>query len=170
MSILWLRLSRIGGQRLGSVRDRRERGQISLLILGFTVIALMLIVGAVDVTAVQLARTRLLDAADSAALDASDALDNGSAYGKGLGSAIEVSTDSVRRSAAQYLLVQPRPHGISSWAPGGRHGQPRWADGGHSLEGDCRHPDRGQGRGGIWRLGGHHGGVAGTVGDQVGVA
>jgi len=116
MSILWLRLSRIGGQRLGSVRDRRERGQISLLILGFTVIALMLIVGAVDVTAVQLARTRLLDAADSAALDASDALDNGSAYGKGLGSAIEVSTDSVRRSAAQYLLVQPRPHGISSWA------------------------------------------------------
>jgi len=116
MSILWLRLSRIGGQRLGSVRHRRERGQISLLILGFTVIALMLIVGAVDVTAVQLARTRLLDAADSAALDASDALDNGSAYGKGLGSAIEVSTDSVRRSAAQYLLVQPRPHGISSWA------------------------------------------------------
>jgi Flp pilus assembly protein TadG len=95
---------------------QRERGQISLLILGFTVVALMLIVGGVDVTAVQLARTRLLDAADSAALDASDALDNGSAYGNGLRVSVDVSTDSVRRSAAQYLAVQPRRHGISSWA------------------------------------------------------
>ena len=75
----------------------------------------MLIVGAVDVTAVQLARARLLDAADSAALDASDALDDRSAYGGGLGSAIVISDDSVRESAAQYLAVQPRPHGISSW-------------------------------------------------------
>ena len=32
-----------------------ERGQISLLILGFTIVALMLIIGGVDVTAVQLA-------------------------------------------------------------------------------------------------------------------
>ena len=110
------RMLRRGGEGLrGSPRDEGERGQISLLILGFTVIALMLIIGAVDVTAVQLARTRLLDAADSAALDASDALENGTAYGKGLRSAIEISNDSVRRSAAQYLAVQPRPHGISSW-------------------------------------------------------
>jgi hypothetical protein len=114
-SSLW-RMLRRGGEGLrGSPRDEGERGQISLLILGFTVIALMLIIGAVDVTAVQLARTRLLDAADSAALDASDALENGTAYGKGLRSAIEISNDSVRRSAAQYLAVQPRPQGISSW-------------------------------------------------------
>lgn len=116
MARLWRRVRRLGERPQGSICDRSERGQISLLILGFTVIALMLIVGAVDVTAVQLARTRLLDAADSAALDASDALDNGSAYGKGLRSAIEISSDSVRHSAVQYLAVQPRPHGISSWA------------------------------------------------------
>ena len=116
MATLRLRCIRVGEPPLRAARDQRERGQISLLILGFTVIALMLIIGAVDVTAVQLARTRMLDAADSAALDASDALDNGSAYGKGLRSAIEISTDSVRRSAARYLVVQPRPHGISSWA------------------------------------------------------
>jgi hypothetical protein len=116
MATIRLRLNRACERPLDAVRDQRERGQISLLILGFTVIALMLIIGAVDVTAVQLARTRMLDAADSAALDASDALDNGSAYGKGLGSAVEISTDSVRRSAARYLVVQPRPHGISSWA------------------------------------------------------
>ena len=109
------RIRRAGEQRLGYARDQRERGQISLLILGFTIIALMLIVGAVDVTAVQLARTRLLDAADSAALDASDALDSRSAYGGGLRSAVAISNDSVLQSAAQYLAVQPRPHGISSW-------------------------------------------------------
>jgi hypothetical protein len=108
-------MSTVSLQRFGSAPGEREGGQISLLILGFTVIALMLIVGGVDVTAVQLARTRLLDAADSAALDASDALDNGAAYGNGLRSAIEVSTDSVRRSAAQYVMAQPRPHGVSSW-------------------------------------------------------
>ena len=115
MSSLWRMLRRGGGGLQGSSRDEGERGQISLLILGFTVMALMLIIGAVDVTAVQLARTRLLDAADSAALDASDALENGTAYGMGLRSAIEISNNSVRRSAAQYLAVQPRPHGISSW-------------------------------------------------------
>jgi len=105
-------------QRLEPALDHHgqsDRGQISLLILGFTVVALMLIIGGVDVTAVQLARARLLDAADSAALDASDALDNQSAYGGGLRSAIEISNDSVWQSATKYLAVQPRPHGISSW-------------------------------------------------------
>ena len=115
MAMLRERLRQVSEQRLDTRRNERERGQISLLILGFTVIALMLIIGAVDVTAVQLARARLLDAADSAALDASDALDDRSAYGKGLGSAIVISDESVRQSAAQYLAVQPRPHGISSW-------------------------------------------------------
>jgi hypothetical protein len=100
----------------GRAQDEQgDRGQISLLILGFTIIALMLIIGAVDVTAVQLARTRLFDAADSAALDASDALDNGSAYQTGLKHAIPVTDGSVRQSAAEYLAVEPRPHGISSW-------------------------------------------------------
>ena len=112
---LWGRLRQAGEQRLRSADVQRERGQISLLILGFTIIALMLVVGAVDVTAVQLARARLLDAADSAALDASDSLDNRSAYDGGLRSAVEISNDSVRQSATQYLADAPRPHGISSW-------------------------------------------------------
>jgi hypothetical protein len=104
--------------------QQRERGQISLLIIGFTLIALMLIVGAVDVTAVQLARTRLLDAADAAALDASDAMDNGSAYRGGLQSAISLTDASVRRSAMGYLAVEPRPHGISSWVMADGTGSP----------------------------------------------
>jgi hypothetical protein len=93
-----------------------ERGQISLLVIGFTIIALMLIVGGVDVTAANLARTRLLDAADAAALDASDAVDIGSAYRGGLKTAVSITDRSVRQSAAEYLAVEPRPHGISSWS------------------------------------------------------
>jgi len=104
--------------------EQGDRGQISLLILGFTIIALMLVIGAVDVTAVQLARTRLFDAADSAALDASDALDNGSAYQTGLKLAIPVTDGSVRQSAAEYLAVEPRPHGISSWVLADGTGSP----------------------------------------------
>jgi hypothetical protein len=92
-----------------------ERGQISLLILGFTLVALMLVVGAVDVTAVQLARTRLLDAADGAALDASDALDDGTAYQGGLKPAISLTDASVRKAALDYLAAEPRPNGVSSW-------------------------------------------------------
>jgi len=67
------------------------------------------------VTAVQLARTRLLDAADGAALDASDALDDGSAYDRGLGTAVPITDGSVRQSATDYLAVASRPHGVSSW-------------------------------------------------------
>jgi hypothetical protein len=109
------RLRRWLQRRSGSTSRQPERGQISLLILGFTIIALMLIVGGVDVTAVQLSRARLLDTADSAALDASDALDNGSAYQGGLQAAVPVTDASVRLSAAEYLAVQPLPHGISAW-------------------------------------------------------
>ena len=118
------RLFRAVEDRLGRSHDRPEQGQISLLILGFTIIALMLIVGGVDVTAVQLARTRLLDAADGAALDASDALDNGSAYGSGLRAAVPITDGSVRQSATEYLAVQPRPHGISSWVLADGTGSP----------------------------------------------
>ena len=104
--------------------EHREQGQISLLILGFTVIALMLIIGGVDVTAVQLARARLLDAADGAALDASDTLDSSSAYSGGLRSAVEISDASVRQAASQYLAVQPRPLGVTSWVLADGTGSP----------------------------------------------
>ncbi|QGN56763.1 hypothetical protein GKE56_01300 [Nostocoides sp. HKS02] len=100
-------------------RHRRESGQITLLVLGFSVIAIVLIVGTVAVTSVQLSRMRLLDAADGAALDAADSLD-ASAYQRGLGGAVGLSGSTVRRTATAYLDRQPRPASIRAWglAPG----------------------------------------------------
>jgi len=67
---------------------------------------------------------RVLDAADGAALDASDALDSGSAYSGGLRSAVEISDASVRQAASQYLAVQPRPLGVTLWVLADGTGSP----------------------------------------------
>lgn len=118
----WAKRRRLSSAQQGD--GHPEGGQISLLILGFTIIALMLIIGALDVTSVQLSRARLLDVADGAALDASDALDSRSVYDGGLRSAVPISDGSVLRSASQYLAVEPRPHGISSWGLADGTGSP----------------------------------------------
>lgn len=93
----------------------RDQGQISVLILGLFGIALVLVIGGIDVTAAQIARTRLLDAADAAALDAADALDEPGAYGNGLGSSVTLSNATVQEAAAGNLATRPRPAGITSW-------------------------------------------------------
>lgn len=94
---------------------RRDEGQISVLILGLFVITLLLIVGGIDVTAAQLARMRMLDAADSAALDAADALAVEAAYGGGLDDRMVLTDDSVRAAATGHLATIPRPNGITDW-------------------------------------------------------
>jgi len=96
-------------------RQRRDGGQISVLILGLFGIVLVLLLGGIDVTAAQIARTRLLDAADAAALDAADAIDEPGAYGNGLASSVPVSNATVQDAAASNLATRPRPSGISSW-------------------------------------------------------
>jgi hypothetical protein len=96
-----------------------ESGQISLLILGCAVVVILLIVGTVGVTSVELSRIRLLDAADGAALDAADALD-ATAYEQGIGRSVPLSDASVRTAAASYLELEPLPTGVLRWrlAPG----------------------------------------------------
>jgi hypothetical protein len=92
---------------------------VTLLLLGFTVVAILLIVGTVALTSVQLSRMRLLDAADGAALDAADSLDRG-AYHDGLGLAVAVNDATVRGTAVQYLAERPKPRSMRAWqvAPG----------------------------------------------------
>ena len=74
-----------------------EAGQISILILGCAVIVILLIVGTIGVTSVELSRMRLLDAADGAALDAADALE-ARAYQRGIGDTVALSDASVREA------------------------------------------------------------------------
>ena len=103
-------------------RDRArhdESGSISLFILGLSLIAMLLIAGAVAVTSAHLSRMRLLDVADGAALSAANALDD-SAYEQGVGESVPLSNASVQERAATYLGARPRPGSISQWrlAPG----------------------------------------------------
>ena len=96
---------------------------MTLLVLGFTVVAILLIVGTVAVTSVQLSRMRLLDAADGAALDAADSLDL-RAYQRGLGEAVAVSDTTVRETAVQYLAERPRPQSLLAWQVAAGTGSP----------------------------------------------
>ncbi len=101
---------------------RRDTGQVSILIFGLLGVVLLLVLGGIDVTAAQIARTRLLDASDSAALDASNALDEGAAYAGGIGSSVVVSNSTVERAAAANLSRRPLPYGITSWRTSGGTG------------------------------------------------
>lgn len=96
-----------------------DSGQLSLLILGLTVIALTLIIGATAVTSVHISRMRLLDAADTAALDAVDEDETG-LYTSGVDRTVPVSDEAVRTAAADTLASRALPSGLLSWqvAPG----------------------------------------------------
>jgi hypothetical protein len=100
-----------------------ERGQVTLLILGFAVVSMLLIMGTVVVTSAQLSRMRLLDAADGAALDAADSLDV-AAYDRGLADAVAVNDETVAATAQRYLASRPRPPGMLDWAVAPGTGSP----------------------------------------------
>jgi Flp pilus assembly protein TadG len=118
-----------GAARLGRLLRRvkgpgRDRGQVSVLILGLFVIVVVLILGAVDVTAAQLARMRLLDTADAAALDAADAIDERSAYRDGVPDHLALTDASVQAAAGAHLGRTPLPTGITDWRLVPRTGTP----------------------------------------------
>lgn len=100
-----------------------EAGQVTVLALGFTVVAILLIVGTVAVTSVQLSRMRLLDAADGAALDAADSLD-ASAYQRGLDGAVDLSSATVVQTSTAYLAQEPRPASLMTWQVAAGTGSP----------------------------------------------
>lgn len=105
----------------GSGRPQRaeERGSVTVLVIGCFTIAVLLVLGTIVATSAQIARVRLLDVADGAALDAADALDL-SAYQSGFGESVVVSDGTVWDAAESYLSARERPERITSWqvAPG----------------------------------------------------
>lgn len=101
-------------------RHDRESGQISILVVGLVAVCLSIVLGVVGVTSVQLSRIHVLDAADAAALDASDALALERAYGEGVGAGVLLTDATVAEAAVAHLSGRDRPTRLSSWeiAPG----------------------------------------------------
>lgn len=108
---------------LGWHRPDAERGQVGLLVLGLTVVAGLLVAGTVALTSAHLARMRLLDAADGAALAAADAMDE-RAYAEGLGEAVALSDATVRDAARAHLDARSLPTGVLGWHLGPGTGSP----------------------------------------------
>lgn len=117
-----------------------EDGQVTLLVLVYTLISLSFVAVAVDATAVHLARTQLLDAADAAALDAADAVDEASVYAGGVGSDLPLTDASVRAQAVGYLSAYDAPARLSRVELGEGTGSPDGASATVQLRARVRLP------------------------------
>lgn len=112
-------------------RDRARRsgpagedGRVALLVAGTLAVVVTLVLGVIGLTAVQLARIQLRDAADAAAVDAADAIDVDSFYGGGLGPGVPLTDGSVQTAAQSHLSARPIPSRIADWAVAGGTGTP----------------------------------------------
>ncbi len=87
-------------------RLRGDDGQLTLLIIGFSVVAMLLVVVVVDVSVVYLARRDLVSAVDGAALRAAQEMDEAAYYTQGATDGIPVDADlaalAVERLARHY--------------------------------------------------------------------
>ena len=121
-------------------RHDPEAGQISILLVGMVAVALTIVMGVVGVTSVQLSRIHLLDAADAAALDASDALARERVYAEGLGAGVPVNDATVAEAASAYLGARTLPERLSGWGVAGGTGTPDGRTAVVSLTGTARIP------------------------------
>lgn len=80
-----------------------ERGSVTPLIIGFTVVVALLVAVVVDASAAYLRRQGLNSAADSAALAATDGIQGEEVYTHGLGKRAEIDPDAARRYVADYF-------------------------------------------------------------------
>ena len=85
-------------------RHWNQRGQATLMIIGFALVLLMMTAVVTDASAAYLQRQGLDTLADGAALTAADAGASGSeAYGVGLGDDLVLDADVARAAVADYL-------------------------------------------------------------------
>ena len=93
-------------------RTREERGQITVLVLGFTLVCFAVAGLAVDGTRVFLARRTLQNAADGAATAGAAEIDARVYYGSG-GRDVVVDVAAARRVAARWLSLRGIHEGAS---------------------------------------------------------
>lgn len=89
-------------------RARSDEGTIGILTLGFTVLALMLILVVSAATAVHLSRLRLTHLADELAEDAADAADTGNYYATPAGSPASLDLATSAMTAAVHRHITER--------------------------------------------------------------
>lgn len=105
-------------------RAAAEDGNVTLLTLGFLIVVGMLIVVGIDLTAVQVARTQLWDAADGAALSAANSANEAAIYQGGLGGRVPLTSSGVAERAGRYLSADRKPTSVTSWRLGPGTGSP----------------------------------------------
>lgn len=93
---------------------RAEDGQATVLVVGFAVVALLMVAVAVDASAAYLRRQGLDNLADGAALAAADGVQGRQVYEGGLGERAEIDPEVARGYVADYL----RATGAGSRYPG----------------------------------------------------
>lgn len=83
--------------------NRREEGQITVMVVGFFIVVALLAVVVVNASSAFLQRQELDNVADGAALAAADALKAESIYEDGIGKDAPLDVDRARRIVADYL-------------------------------------------------------------------
>lgn len=82
---------------------RGERGQVTVLIVGFATVAALMVGVVVDASAAYLRREGLDAVADGAALAAADGIQGAQVYEGGLGERARIDPVAARRFVADYL-------------------------------------------------------------------
>lgn len=91
--------------RRTSGTGRTDEGQVTLLVIGFTVIALLLITVVIDVSKVFLAQREIGAAVDGAAVAAAGAVDEAAVYTGGVGGAVPLDPTVARERVAAYVTA-----------------------------------------------------------------
>lgn len=99
------------------MRNRSEAGQVTLLVIGFAVVALLMVGVAVDASAAYLRRQALDNLADGAALAAADGVQGRQVYEGGLGERARIAPEV----AAVYVTDYLRATGAARRYPGLRY-------------------------------------------------
>ncbi len=108
---------------MGRVKST-EDGQISILLIGMMSVSLLLILGVIGATSMQLSRIQLLDAADAAALDAADSIAEATVYEGGVGDGLQLTSEGVVAAASRNLAQRVRPGRVAAWTVAGGTGTP----------------------------------------------
>jgi predicted HicB family RNase H-like nuclease len=85
------------------VRARGEDGQTAVLIIGFAVVAMLMVAVVVDASAAYLRRSGLDSVADGAALAAADGIESSQVYRGRLGARARIDPVLARQFVADYL-------------------------------------------------------------------